>query len=164
MEFALIFEVDVRACLLVGANITNLWIISYPLLAINSNSEKFKSDMNKTNHWIGFETLVMNSHRESFKGNLKYNVIFHLLYIHNIEQQEKQCSYFSQVQFCSKTSSWSMLHLNKSNPFVFLTARKNFTKKNEWIDIAINCFYYIYSSYISRFTAHIIFIHDHHYF
>ena len=104
------------------------------------------------------------THRESFKGNLKYNVIFHLLYIHNIEQQEKQCSYFSQVQFCSKTSSWSMLHLNKSNPFVFLTARKNFTKKNEWIDIAINCFYYIYSSYISRFTAHIIFIHDHHYF
>ena len=45
--------------------------------------------MSKTNHSIDFETLVMNSHRESFKGNLKYNVIFHLLYIHNIEQHKK---------------------------------------------------------------------------
>ena len=125
---------------------------------------KIYPNISKKNYWFVFEALVMNSSWIIQRKSQVQCYFSSSLYSQYRAAPEKQCSYFSQVQFCSKTLSWSMLHLNKSNPFVFLTARKNFTKKNEWIDIAINCFYYIYSSYISRFTAHIIFIHDHHYF
>ena len=69
-------------------------------------------------YWNTRHKFIVNHSKE-----ISSTMLFFIFSIHNVEHH--WCTYFLQVQFAAKTSSWSMLHLNKSNPFVFLTARKN---------------------------------------